>query len=63
MPRYFSPSALSRLDDHAKKQNGSADSQDYASLSALLRTLGDYLDRIQAKRFRISWTHDSVVVD
>jgi hypothetical protein len=59
----FSTSDLSRLDDHAKKQNGPADRQDYASLSGLLRTLGDHLDRIHAKKFRISWTHDSVIVD
>jgi hypothetical protein len=61
----FTPTDISRLDDHAQKQTRitSADRQEHARLSQLLHTLGDHLDRTEARAFGISWTYDPVFVD
>ena len=56
----FSPTDLARLDGRTQKKNTSQDKQDCITLSGLLHTLGDHLDRSQAKLFHISWMHDSV---
>jgi hypothetical protein len=61
----FTPDDISRLDDHAEKQRkiNSSQTQTYRRLSQLLRVLGDHLDRMEVKKFHISWTSSSVVVD
>jgi hypothetical protein len=65
-PVRFTPADISRLDDQALKQrriDSSRNTQVYRRLSQLLRTLGDHLDRWEARTFRISWRAHSVVVD
>jgi hypothetical protein len=59
----FSPTDLARLEDRGQKQNTSRDKEDHTRLSGLLHTLGNHLDRSQAKIFQISWMHDSASVD
>ena len=61
----FTPDDISRLDDLAKKQRtiDSSHTQTYRRLSQLLRTLGDYLARMEVKTFHISWASSSVSVD
>jgi len=61
----FTPEDISRLDDLAKKQRkiDSSHTQTYRRLSQLLRTLGDYLDRMAVSTFHIFWASSSVVVD
>jgi hypothetical protein len=62
----FSASAISRLDDQAKKQrrNDFSTSQQMSGrLPHLLRALGDHLDQFQAGAFHISWIPASVSLD
>lgn len=61
----FTPDDISSLEDQAKKQRkiDSSHTQTYRPLSQLLRTLGDYLSRMEVKTFHISWASSSVVVD
>ena len=62
----FTPDDISRLEDQAKKQrkiDSSHHTQTYRRLSQLLRTLGDYLSRMEVKTFHISWASSSVSVD
>ena len=62
----FTPADISRLDNQAEKQrkiNPSPHTQAYRRLSQLLRTLGDYLDRMAVSTFHGSWASSSVVVD
>jgi hypothetical protein len=61
----FTPDDISRIDDQSKKQRkmDSSHTQTYRRLSQLLRTLGDYLGRMEVKTFHISWASSSVSVD
>lgn len=60
----FSPADISRLDNQAQQQRrrNSSQSRAYGSVSQLLRTLGDDLDRMKASAFQICWVSDSVSV-
>lgn len=61
----FSPTDVSRLDEQAQRQRKLAlvDKQTHGRLSQLLRTLGDHLDRSEAKRFQISWSYDTASIE
>jgi len=62
----FTPTDISRLDSRWQKHRRhhfSSQTQASGSLSQLLRSLGDHLDRIQVNSFRMSWRPDSVSVD
>jgi hypothetical protein len=62
----FTPADILRLEAQAQKKrrnHSSAEMQRSAKLSQLLRTLGDHLDRTQARMFHICWLPDSVSVD
>jgi hypothetical protein len=60
----FTPTDISRLDDQAQKQRiVTTTDKPHGRLSQLLRTLGDHLDRTEARAFRISWAYDSASID
>jgi hypothetical protein len=62
----FTPFDISRLDTQGEKERwnyvvGDLDATN--TLSQLLRTLGDCLDRIGTTAFQLSWNTDSIAVD
>jgi hypothetical protein len=61
----FTQAVVSRLDAQGQRRRNSSSSRAEASkgISQLLRTLGDHLDRAEARAFRISWNPVSVSVD
>lgn len=62
----FTPFNISRLDSQGQRKrraHSSAQMQGSKNLSQLLRSLGDYLDRIKASAFHVRWTPDCVSVD
>ncbi len=61
----FSQAAVSRLDAQGQKRRNSSSSrtEGLKGISQLLRTLGDHLDRAEARTFHISWSPISVFVD
>jgi hypothetical protein len=61
----FSPTDISRLDEQAQRQRkfATVDKQIHGRLSQLLRTLGDHLDRSEAKLFQISWSYDTASIE
>lgn len=62
----FSPADISRLDARARRQRCSdsfSRTPVAKRLSQRLRTLGDHLDRAEARAFRLSWTSHSVCVN
>jgi hypothetical protein len=62
----FTPVNISRLDSQGQRKrraHSSAQMQGSKNLSQLLRSLGDYLDRIKAAAFHVRWTPDCVSVD
>jgi hypothetical protein len=61
----FSPAVVARLDAQGQKRRNSSSSGAEGSkrISQLLRTLGDHLDKAEARTFRISWRPGSVSVD
>jgi len=61
----FSLLDISRLEAKARKNRRdrfSSNTQGSSSLSQLLRTVGDQLDRMEASAFHIFWTPDSVSI-
>ena len=60
----FSLADISRLDNQTqqRRRRNSFQTLAYGSLSQLLRTLGDDLDRMKASAFHICWMSDSVSV-
>ena len=65
-PHRFTRLDISRLDSYAQKhrrRHSSAQTQGPNRLTQILRGLGDYLDRIGAGAFHISWTLDLISVD
>lgn len=61
----FSQAVVSRLDAQGQRRRSGSSARSEASkgISQLLRTLGDHLDRAEARAFRISWSPLSVSVD
>jgi hypothetical protein len=64
--RRFGPADISRLDALGQKQrrtHSSSQTQTSNSLSQLLRSLGDHLDRAGADTFQVSWSRDCISLD
>lgn len=62
----FTPADISRLDSKWQKHrhpHSSLQTQVSTSLSQLLRTLGDHLDRYGAASFHVRWTDACIAVD
>lgn len=62
----FSARDLARLDEEAQKRrrdHSGAPAQDSSRLSQLLRTVGDYLDRMNVTSFHIASTADAITVN
>ena len=62
----FTPFDISRLDTRSEKERWNYVVGDFDAantLSQLLRTLGDCLDRIGTSAFHLSWNTDSISVD
>ena len=65
-PYRFTRLDISRLDSYGQKhrrRHSSAQTQGPNRLSQILRSLGDYLDRVGAGSFHISWMRDLISVD
>jgi hypothetical protein len=65
-PLRFTPFNISRLDSQGQRKrraHSSAQMRGSKNLSQLLRSLGDYLDRVKATAFHVRWTADGVSVD
>jgi hypothetical protein len=64
-PMRFTPAAILRLDEQARRQRRNdlnQNPQGFSRLSQMLRALGDHLDQTRVSTFQISWTYDSVSV-
>ena len=65
-PLRFTPPVISRLDSMGQKQrrnHASAQMQSSKTLSQLLRTVGDHIDRSAVTAFHVFWNAESVCVD
>jgi hypothetical protein len=62
----FGATDITRLDDQSQKKRRNHTSSQWQaskSLSQLLRSLGDHLDRTEVRTFHIAWTPDSISLD
>lgn len=61
----FAPADISRLDAAAQKRRKSqrAVTRWSTSLSQQLRALGDHLDRVEVRSFRIVWAAESAILE
>ena len=59
----FGPADISRLDARAQKKRKNHFTRGSTSLSQQLRALGDHLDRIEVRAFRILWTDSLAILE
>ena len=60
---YFTPADIVSADTQRRlNRKASASSPDRRDLSFVLRVLGDYLDRRNARQFTISWSKNSITI-